>query len=180
MFISFNQLKKYSPDDVRYSFREPLAELGWLSGLPGVVAVTGDVVINLNAGYNQKRIYLAGEVKAAPVTECNRCLARFNKAINLDFSEILAVELFENRLAAARLLEDYGEEEVLPLNGERIDLTELFRQILLAGQDWTKLLCSEDCRGICAECGTDNNKTDCQCKDEDNIDPRWAKLRNLK
>ena len=62
-------------------------------------------------------------------------------------------------------------------DGKGIDVDEVVKeQILLAVP--TRMLCREDCKGICPECGTDLNKGECACK-KDDIDPRWAALKNL-
>ena len=42
----------------------------------------------------------------------------------------------------------------------------------------TKILCREDCRGLCPNCGADLNEGECSCKNED-IDPRLEALRNF-
>jgi uncharacterized protein len=61
--------------------------------------------------------------------------------------------------------------------GGRIDLREVVReQILLALPE--QVLCREDCRGLCAKCGGNRNLINCSC-DRDEIDPRWAALKNL-
>ena len=42
----------------------------------------------------------------------------------------------------------------------------------------SKILCKEDCLGLCQRCGKDLNEGDCGCKD-DEIDPRLAPLAKL-
>ena len=41
----------------------------------------------------------------------------------------------------------------------------------------TKILCSEDCKGLCPKCGVNLNLGKCSCKKE--IDPRLAALKEL-
>jgi uncharacterized protein len=41
-----------------------------------------------------------------------------------------------------------------------------------------KLLCKEDCKGLCQTCGQDLNVEPCDCKNEV-IDPRWQALTGL-
>jgi len=41
-----------------------------------------------------------------------------------------------------------------------------------------KLLCKEDCRGLCQICGADLNVESCNCK-KDMIDSRWQALSDL-
>ena len=42
----------------------------------------------------------------------------------------------------------------------------------------TKVLCKEDCKGLCPKCGKDLNLGSCDCKTKD-IDPRWQALSDL-
>ena len=63
-------------------------------------------------------------------------------------------------------------------SGVEIDVDEIVReQILLAVP--ARVLCVEDCKGICATCGTDLNAGDCNCESQD-VDPRWAALKSLR
>lgn len=41
-----------------------------------------------------------------------------------------------------------------------------------------KLLCSEDCKGLCAQCGANLNSEQCSCQSAP-PDPRWAALASL-
>jgi uncharacterized protein len=62
-------------------------------------------------------------------------------------------------------------------DGSAIDVDEIVKeQILLAVP--TRMLCREDCKGICPECGADRNTGECNCVTND-IDPRWAALKKL-
>jgi uncharacterized protein len=71
-----------------------------------------------------------------------------------------------------------AEMSVAVFDGEGLDVDEIVKeQILLAVP--TRMLCREDCKGICPECGIDRNTGECSCV-ADNIDPRWAALKNLK
>ena len=70
-----------------------------------------------------------------------------------------------------------AEMSVSVFDGQAIDVDEMVKeQILLAVP--TRMLCREDCKGICPECGTDLNVGECKCV-KDDIDPRWAALKNL-
>jgi uncharacterized protein len=70
-----------------------------------------------------------------------------------------------------------AEMSVSVFDGYAIDVDEIVKeQILLAVP--TRMLCREDCKGICPECGADRNKGDCNCTTND-TDPRWAALKNL-
>ena len=59
-----------------------------------------------------------------------------------------------------------------------IDVTELLRDELLAGQPM-KNLCKADCKGLCPVCGANLNDGECDC-DKVIVDPRLAALKNFK
>jgi uncharacterized protein len=64
----------------------------------------------------------------------------------------------------------------LPSGGE-LDLGEMVREELLLAVP-AYVVCRDDCRGLCPNCGTDLNEEDCSCEPEP--DPRWAVLQTLK
>ena len=103
--------------------------------------------------------------------ECARCLEPVEGVFEMDFTRTVAEE--------ASLSEEALEEEdgiyALMKDG-RIDVDdELLEELLLSFP--TKLLCSEDCEGLCQKCGRPK-KDGCGCE-ENEIDPRWAALRDL-
>jgi uncharacterized protein len=62
-------------------------------------------------------------------------------------------------------------------NTHEIDLSFGVRESLLLALPM-KVLCSEDCKGLCPHCGANLNEESCDCVAE-TIDPRWAELRKL-
>ena len=60
---------------------------------------------------------------------------------------------------------------------ELLDVTELLRDELLAGQPM-KNLCREDCKGLCPVCGANLNEGECGCE-KFVVDPRLAALQQL-
>jgi len=50
-------------------------------------------------------------------------------------------------------------------------------QILLATPE--QVYCRDNCEGLCPKCGENRNLINCNCSDDD-IDPRWAALKDLK
>jgi len=60
---------------------------------------------------------------------------------------------------------------------DELDLDELvIEQLELALP--VRLLCREECRGLCDQCGTNFNEQQCNCQPP--IDPRWQALADLK
>ena len=65
----------------------------------------------------------------------------------------------------------------LSARATQLDLGEVIREeLLLAVPDY--LVCRDDCRGLCAQCGADLNQGPCDCRPEPDV--RWAALEALK
>ncbi len=118
-----------------------------------------------NAGY--MRLRLKAELNYHG--ECARCLAPVDGVFSLDFERTAVAEgtLSEDRL------ED-EEDEYVVVHGCSLDVDEpLCEELVLAFP--TKLLCSEDCLGLCPKCGKRLNEGGCDCPTKE-IDPRLAIL----
>ena len=84
---------------------------------------------------------------------CDRCLCEFNRLFSFDFKHNLVRSLNTDN-------DDYV---VCPEN--TLDLNELALSDLLL-QLPSKILCKEDCKGLCHVCGNDNNVSKCSCTNE--------------
>ena len=120
-------------------------------------------------------VFVNGHVETRAQVECDRCLKPVETPVNTDFAlEYITGSEYESG-GAAELTE--AEMSVSVFDGKAIDVDEIVKeQILLAVP--TRMLCREDCKGICPECGADRNKGDCNCTTND-TDPRWVALKNL-
>jgi uncharacterized protein len=96
---------------------------------------------------------------------CTRCLEDANARVDVDAREI------DQPGDAAELRSPYVEDDV-------VDLAAWARDALALALP-TQILCSEDCRGLCAVCGADLNEDPDHAHDPE-PDPRWAKLSELK
>ena len=121
-----------------------------------------------NAGYMK----LTLEAELPYSSECARCLAPVHGVFSLDFERTVAVE---GVLSEAEVDEN-GDEYVI-IHGSSLDVDELLCEELSLAFP-TKLLCSEDCLGLCPKCGKPRGEGDCGCSDKE-IDPRLAILATL-
>lgn len=121
-------------------------------------------------------VFVNGHIDTRAQVECDRCLQQIELPVSADFAlEYITGSDYESS-NLAELTEDAMAVSVF--DGETIDVDEIVKeQIVLAVP--TRVLCREDCKGICPECGIDKNTGECQCVTDD-IDPRWAALKNLK
>ena len=72
---------------------------------------------------------------------------------------------------------DPAEVQIVQPGLSVIDISEDVRQTILLAVP-LKLLCRDDCRGLCAGCGANLNTEACRCEAAD-TDPRWDSLRSL-
>jgi uncharacterized protein len=57
-------------------------------------------------------------------------------------------------------------------------LNEVLREVVLLALPM-QLVCSEECKGMCAVCGQNRNERECRCQQEA-VDDRWSKLKSLR
>jgi uncharacterized protein len=128
---------------------------------PARVPVELDVSKMLGGGYSLRLRF-----SSALAGPCMRCLKPAAPRI--------AVE--------AREVDGPGEGEELEspyVSDESLDLTAWARDAFALAAP-VKLLCREDCAGLCPECAADLNEVGPEHRHESAPDPRWAKLRELK
>lgn len=117
-----------------------------------------------------KKLEISGKGKVTAVIPCDRCLADVKVEIPLSFCRKVSVDL-EMPVAA----DDLDESNYI--DGYNFDVEQLIYNELLAG--WpTKILCSEDCKGICSVCGQNLNEGTCDCEDT-GLDPRMSVIRDV-
>ena len=140
------------------------------------VKLTAPATVNGKIRLAGNEVFVNGHVDTRAQVECDRCLKPIELPVNADFElEYITDSEYESG-GVAELTE--AEMSVSVFDGEALDVDEIVKeQILLAVP--TRMLCHEDCKGICPQCGVDRNTGECNCVTED-IDPRWAALKNLK
>ena len=140
------------------------------------ISLTGPASISGKVRLSGHEVFVNGHVETRVQVECDRCLQQVELPVNSDFSlEYITGSDYESS-EVAELTE--AEMSVAVFDGDAIDVDEIVKeQVLLAVP--TRMLCREDCKGICPECGVDRNTGECSCVTDD-IDPRWAALKNLK
>lgn len=116
---------------------------------------------------NGKSLYLKAVCSGALHTKCARCAKDIDVDVVFDAEEALAQ-------ANGVISED---SDIILFDGTEIDIDDIVLNSFLMNISG-KYLCSEDCKGLCPQCGADLNEGDCGCS-HDVIDPRWAALADL-
>lgn len=110
----------------------------------------------------------AGEV----TVPCDRCLEPFAFPFSGEFTRVLEKGAIEGD-------SDTGdeEEEVWMIEGDSVDLDPVVGDDILLNLP-LRMLCREDCAGLCQNCGQNLNTGSCACE-LDTVDPRMAALQEL-
>lgn len=107
---------------------------------------------------------------------CDRCLRDVDYTFELSFDRVVVSPDYKGASMEDKdSMEDEDSSELM--EGYHLNVDELIRNELLL--NWpTKVLCREDCRGICKTCGKDLNDGSCGC-DDFVPDPRMAAIKDL-
>ncbi|XID95191.1 YceD family protein [Paenibacillaceae bacterium WGS1546] len=130
----------------------------------------GPMRYELKAEAADDRILVSGRLSCEVRVRCSRCLNEVDETIEVPFGEQFRVVGGENAAS------NDEEDEAVPVTEERIDLAPYLAEDYVVQLPYAPL-CSEACRGLCPECGTNLNEQSCGCRTE-KIDPRMAALQD--
>jgi uncharacterized protein len=123
-----------------------------------------------------RSILVTGSLKTATGGECSRCLQKFEYPLQIDIEE----EYFLTRDPVSGVaLPPPTETGAFVIDENHIlDLSEAIRQYTIMALPM-KLICREDCAGLCPRCGRNLNSGTCECPPAP-PDARWAPLLALR
>ena len=133
--------------------------------LSGTKPFVAPVRVSGSAGNYTGIVELRAKAVFELETSCDRCA----KPITLPQE----TEIFHTLVTH---LNDESNDELMLVNELRYDLDPLITEDIFLDLP-SKLLCSEDCKGVCPRCGKDLNQGSCSCEKE--VDPRLAALKQL-
>lgn len=117
----------------------------------------------------KKKLILQGEVEFVASIPCSRCLEEVPTKVHFEVDREI---LLENDNT-----DDEEMDDTDYLIGFDLDVDKfIYREILV---NWPmKVLCNDDCKGICKVCGMNLNKGDCNCQRTE-LDPRMAAIQDV-
>ena len=172
MKVSIEKINRKDTDKIDLNFCEKIDTISYCDEIYKLVS---PVNLKGKVSKTNKGLYLDIDVNFTIVDNCSRCLKEVEIPLEYSIQGFLVKE------------EDYDEDEFeefdpFIFDGEEIDLIDIIEQTL----DFNvphKVLCSENCKGLCQVCGANLNEEECSCSeitnDEEYIDPRFAKLKDL-
>lgn len=118
----------------------------------------------------KKVIRIAGSAKVKTIIPCDRCLEDVPYVFELEFEREVDMKLTEGERRES-------DEEYNFLEETNINTDTLIQNELLI--NWPiRVLCQEDCKGICSNCGANLNHGECGC-DRQVLDPRMAAFSDI-
>ena len=144
-----------------FSFPLDLQDMSFFPALKleGAFPVTGEVKNVAGA------LTLSGVIDISMHASCDRCMRSIPVKKELPVSAHLAEELT-----------DLDNPDIFLVVDGSVDLREIFTTAFVLHLD-SKIICREDCRGLCMACGANLNDDSCTCTPE--LDPRLRALQQL-
>ncbi len=121
------------------------------------------------ANRENKELLISGTVDMQIVIPCGRCLEDVPTDLHFDIDKVLTMK--------DGAIVDEEMEETDYLIGFELDVDRLvYAEILV---NWPmKVLCKDDCKGICKVCGMNLNSGACDCQRTE-LDPRMAAFQDI-
>ena len=163
MLLGLSKIIDCPGQSVPFSTSIDLSDLRFGTSYPVSESVVAEGVVRNTAGV----LMMTGSIRTCLHGVCDRCTAPFDREVHLPLDVVLVTEVAD---------EDHEDEKVFPLEGDSADLEDIIRTVFVLNMD-SKLLCKDDCKGLCCGCGRNLNEEACTCQKE--IDPRLAALKQL-
>lgn len=141
----------------------------------GEADLAGPVTGHLRLHRTNQGVYVDGMVSAPVRLQCTRCLREFTETLEFPLREEFYPTIDVN--SGVPVSGPHDADAFAIDRHHEVDLREPIRQALVLALPM-KPLHSEDCAGLCPNCGKDLNDGPCGCQPEES-DNRFAALRSL-
>lgn len=168
MLINLSDVLSEQHKKVEETVQFDLEDIRFINGVFQILTKSPVHVIVTHV--KEKELQIQAEAEIVVKIPCDRCLEDVESKFVLAFTKYVDLGA-----SSADLRE--GMDESNYIEGYHLDVDKmLFNEILIG---WpTKVLCSEDCKGICNVCGQNLNMGTCSCEDT-GLDPRMSVVRDL-
>ncbi len=106
-----------------------------------------------------KKIALEGSVATSLLLQCDRCLEPYSWELSKDFRIFLSLSPFKGGVDVELSEDDLNLEF---LQGNFLELEQVVKEQIILSLPM-KTLCSPECKGLCAVCGSNLNFKTCSC-----------------
>ena len=113
---------------------------------------------------------ISASTKLVIAIPCDRCLKEVEYEMPIELEKKIDLDKED-----AELEEGFDESDFI--DGYHLDVDKMLYSEILLG--WpAKVLCTDDCKGMCNVCGQNLNQGTCDCEDT-SLDPRMSVVRDL-
>lgn len=117
----------------------------------------------------EDKLHVTGEMTIRLIIPCDRCLEDVENTFHI------TIDRSVNPNTESDGIEDV--DELSFIDGYMLDVDKLIMDEIVVALP-TKVLCKEDCKGLCSVCGTNLNNHTCDCHKE-SLDPRMAAIQDI-
>lgn len=169
MKFDLNTIKRGENDKIDLDFVVNLESIDYYGDVLNVIAPVSVLGSLYSIG---KKIFLSCKLETDLEVHCGRCLKPFIYLLKTNID----VELTEEDEA----MDEDDLDDIITYHDNMIDFDEIVKEQIISNIPM-KTICNENCEGLCRVCGVDLNLEKCKCNtdDDENIDPRLAKLKEL-
>jgi len=129
------------------------------------------VTVEVTLEKTSRHLYMHVQAATGGVFTCDRCIEEFQKDVAAEYGVMVVSD-------AHAPSSDSEEVLVISPDTTHLDLADDVRQFVLLGVP-PKILCREECAGLCPACGSNLNRGKCNCQTEESDSP-WSELQKLK
>ncbi|WP_455538131.1 YceD family protein [Terrisporobacter sp.] len=171
MIISLEKLNRKETDKIDLNFSQKIDSINYCESTYKIASP-----LNLigKISRNNKGYYLSANVSFEIIDNCARCLDEVKVPIEYAIEGFLVKADYDE--------DDFEDYDAFIIDGDEVNLLDIIGQTLIFNLP-AQSLCKEDCKGLCQGCGANLNRETCACSqianNEDDIDPRFAKLKDL-
>lgn len=160
MLLELKKVFLTEGESLETSFEFPLGEE--LQARRFEKPVKAAVLVRNRAGL----ITLDADIELEVIFDCDRCGKSTTRVLNYHFEHILVLSLSNE-----------SNDEYIEVPDYNLEVESLLRDDIFL-EFPAKLLCKQDCKGLCQRCGKNLNDGECSC-DKGELDPRLAVLKAL-
>ena len=178
MLISLEDLER-NPIDFREEFSPGQVDFGpELKQLAPLLSSGRATLIEEHQGAREviQDIRVVGKMSTRVEVACARCLDPVRRDLERNFD--LLYRPLGSDAGREEISVTQAEAEIGYYTGAGVLLEDILREQLLLEVP-IKVICREECKGLCPHCGQNLNLGTCNCVSQEQ-DPRWDALRGLR
>ena len=168
MLINLSELFPVEGKSKTYTLELEMTQFHASDGVYEVVEKHPVTLVITNQG--DKVLTVTGEADVCLEMPCSRCLEPVKVPFHLEIDQKVDMKQTDEEMGA-------DLDEQFYINGYNLDVDQLVGNELTLNLPM-RVLCSDNCKGICNRCGTNLNRGTCDC-DNRSLDPRMSVIQDI-